>query len=523
MHGTYDPVKATRVTRFFERVLRHPKDRYRAFKLIPWEREILCNIFGRMDVMGFRQVRRAYLEIAKKNGKSEVASGVALYMLAADDEPAAEVYGAATTREQAGIVFRTAAAMVRASPVLTKILRVVDSTKTIYKRSDPTSFYRAISADGGAQDGINPHCVIIDELHRWKTGRAFELYDVLTKGTVARKQPLVFEITTAGSTEDESPLCWLEHELTVNVNSGLFDDPHFYGRIFAAKPKDDWTLPDVWAKANPSLETNGGFLKLEVLESECLKAQNQPSRLPSFKRYHLGIWTSTEEAWMPVEQWDQCAGELRGIVERPCYLGLDLSSTIDLTSLVLLFPDSADDSFDVLPFFWMARERVRERELGDRVPYGTWAKDGLLDTPEGNVIDLRTVKEKIRWAQECFDIQEVAYDPAHANQLAIELNDELGLKCVPIPQVYGHMSEPTKKVMELTLNRKLRHGGNSLLRWNMSCVRVSEDGRDNVKPVKPKRFTSSKRIDGAVALIIATARAMYHRSSVYNTRGLITT
>jgi len=519
----YDPVKAARIVRFFEQVLRHPKARYRPFKLLAWEREILCNIFGRVDAAGLRLIRRAYLEMAKKNGKSEVAAGVALYMLVADGEPAAEVYGAATTREQAGIVYGTAAAMVQASPVLSKMLRVVRSTKTIYRRDDPSSFYRAISADGGAADGINPHCVVIDELHRWRTGRQFELYDVLTKGTVARSQPLVFEITTAGSTEDESPLCALEHDLAKNVNDGTFDVPDFYGRIFAAHPKDDWTKPETWAKANPSLETLGGFLKTSVIAAECEAAINQPSRLPSFKRYHLGIWTSSETEWLKTEDWDACNGELRALVERPCYLGLDLSSTVDLTSLVLLFPDAADDSFDVLPFFWMPRDRVRERELGDRVPYGTWAEEGLLDLPEGNVIDLRTIKAKIAWAVEVFNVQEIAYDPHHALQLSIELSEELGVKCIPVPQRYSHMSEPSKKLVEILLQRKMRHAGNKLLRWNAKCVRVRTDGGDNIKPVKPNRLTSGKRIDGIVALILAISRGMFHRPSVYEHRGLLST
>ncbi len=520
----FDAQKATTVCRFFEGILRHPKERYAAFTLLDWQKQYLRHVFGRVDEQGLRQIRRCYLEVAKKNGKSEFAAGVALFMLAADGEPAAEVYLAATTKEQAGIVFRTAAAMVEASPILRSELKVIRSTKRIVKRGDYNSFLAAISADGGAQDGINPHAVIIDELHRWKTGKSHELMNVLVKGTVARKQPLVLEITTAGSTEDESPLAWLEHARVRSIEAGDFSDPTFYGKIYAADPADDWTSPETWSKANPSLVNNGGFLRLESIEAECRAAINQPSLQAAFKRYHLGIWVSTETEWMPREVWNACSMERHSLVERTCYLGLDLSERVDLTSLVLLFPNTEPNesiSYDVLPFFWMAEHRIRERELADRVPYGMWAKEGLLEVTSGDVIDLRDIKKKIKWASEVFDVKEVAFDPHHALQLSIELSEEYGLQCIQVPQRFTHMSEPTKKLMELALQKKLRHAGHKILSWNMNCLRVRSDGNDNVRPVKPDRFRSGKRIDGAVALILALSRAMFHKSSVYETRGLL--
>lgn len=511
----FDVERATRVCTFFTQIL--------GFDLIEWQTEILRNIFGNVDEAGLRIIQKAYLEVAKKNGKSSLAAGIPLYMLMCDDEPGAECYSAATTKDQAGIVFRTAASMVDGIPILRKHLRVIRSTKVIVKRRAIDSYYRAISADGDAQDGMNPHCVVIDELHRWRTARAFELYHVLVKSGLARRQPLAFEITTAGSTEEEGPLAWQEHEYTRNIEAKVFTDARFFGRIYAADPKDDWTKPETWAKANPSLETNpGGFLKLKDIKSMCDEAINMPSRQPAFKRYHLGIWLSTEAEWMPLTTWDACAAELRALVERPCYIGLDLSSTIDLTSLVLLFPDLADGSFDVLPFFWMARERVRERELADRVPYGTWIRDGYIEAVDGDVIDQREIKKKIQWATEVFDVREMGYDPASARQLALELNDQLGVKCVPIPQVFAHLSEPTKKLMELALQKKLRHAGHPVLRWNAKCVRVKSDHNDSIKPVKPDRGKSGKRIDGVVALILAISRGMFHQGSIYDSQGIMT-
>jgi phage terminase large subunit-like protein len=517
----FDRAKADRVCNFFERVLRHPSAGMTPFLLLDWERRILRKIFGNVDRGGARIIRSAYLEIAKKNGKSELAAGIALFCLTEDNEPACEVYGAATVKKQAGLVFNTAAAMVRASPELRKKLRIVRSTKRIIKRDDPSSFYAVISADGDAEDGINPHCVIIDELHRWKTAKAIELYEVLTKGTVARRQPLVFEITTAGATEEDSPLCYREHDYAIGIKNGEFQNPAFYGEIFAIDKDDDWTDPEVWKKANPSLETLGGFLKLSKIRDECQKAIDQPSRQPAFKRFHCGLWMSMDEDWMPPAVWARNSAELRRLVERPCYIGLDISRTTDLTSLVLLFPDASDGTFDVLPFFWMAREQVRKRELADRVTYSTWIQQKKIEATNGEVIDLRDIKKKIKWAAEVFFIQEVAFDPKDGLQLGLELSEELGLKCIPVPQTFAHLSAPMKRVEEWAMNGKLRTAAHPVLSWNMRCVRARNDGEDNIKPVKPDRAKSGKRIDGAVALILAASRAIFHQPSRYETEGLM--
>lgn len=517
----YDSKVGDRVCNFFEKKLKHPREGMKPFLLLPWQRRLVKRVYGNLDEERLRIIQRVYLEVGKKNGKSELAAGIALYMLLEDNEPAAEVYGAATVKKQAGIVFNTAAAMVRASPYLRHRLKIIRSTKRIIKRDDPDSFYAVISADGDAEDGINPSCVLIDELHRWKTAKALELYEVLTRGTQTRRQPLIFEITTAGASEDESPLCYREHEYAVHIRSGLYKNPRFYGEVYAIDPEDDWTDPKMWEKANPSLSTLGGFYKIDRLKTLCQEAIDQPVKQPAFKRFHCGLWMTLDADWMKPGIWARNAQPTRRLVDRPCYLGLDLSETTDLTSLVLLFPDAKDQTFDVLPFFWMARERVRERELADRVPYGTWVTQKKLEVTAGDVIDLRVIKKKIKWAAECFSVQEVAFDPHHANQLAIELGDELGLKCVPVPNRYTHMSEPMKKVMEWCLQSRMRHDNHPVLSYNMECVRVRSDGDDNIKPIKPDRTKTGKRIDGAVALILAASRAMFHIGSRYEKEGLM--
>jgi phage terminase large subunit-like protein len=289
--------------------------------------------------------------------------------------------------------------MVDKSPILSKRLRVLRSTKIIIKRKDPESFYRAISADGDLQDGINPHCVIADELHRWKVGKALDLWEILERGTIARRQPLMLAITTAG-VQDESPLCWRLHEYARQVRDGVFTDPHFYGRIFGALPTDDWTDVHTWAKANPSLQSIDdmpqrvpGFLKLSALQKLYTGAVNDPAQATEFKRFHLNIWGQAENRAIDMRQWAACGGELRALVDRPCHAGIDLGSTTDLTALALVFP-SDDDSFDFLPFFWMPADNVRERERRDKVPYSEWVRQGLIEATPGNVVDYRKVKRE---------------------------------------------------------------------------------------------------------------------------------
>lgn len=501
----FSDTKADAALNFFERILKHGKGRFagKPFDLCDWQHNVIADIFGTVEDDGRRQYQTAYIEVPKKNGKSELAAGIALYCLLADNEPGAEVYSAAAAKEQAALVFRVAASMVDASPLLTKYLRVIRSTKTIIKRDDPLSFYRAISADGDIQDGIEPHCVIADELHRWKVGKALDLWEILERGTIVRSQPLVFAITTAG-VQDESPLCWRYHEYERQVREGIFNDRRFYGRVYGAAETDDWQDPETWAKANPSIETRGGFLKVAALEKMAIKAVNDPAQLTEFKRFHLNVWGQVENRWMPPDVWASCAGETRPTVERVCYAGLDLSATTDLTALTLLFPDD-EGGIDVIPFFWMPKDVVRRQELKDKVPYSQWIKDGLIEATEGNVIDIRAIKKKLKWAKEVFDLKEVCFDPWHALQLSIELGEE-GFECTPVRQGYQTLSEPMKKLMQMALGGMIRHGGNPVLAWNANCVSTKSDDNGNIKPVKPDRNRSSKRIDGIAALLNAESR-----------------
>lgn len=519
----FDAVRARKANKFFTKVLRHTKGQFagRPFDLMPWQGSVVAEIFGNVDAQGLRQIRDVYLEIAKKNGKTTFAAGLALLALVADSEPQAEVYAAATNLEQSAIAFRAAASMVNASPVLQQYLRVQPSLKRIVKRSDPFSFFRAISADGDAHDGIEPSCVIYDELHRWRERKALELYEILHRGSIARRQPLHIEITTAG-VQDESPLCFRRHQYAKAVIAGAIENPRFFARIYGLEDGDDWQNPEHWEKANPSLRKFGGYLDLARLQEMYQEALSDGSKQQEFRRYHLNEWGQRDTAWMPQDVWARCNEETRPLVDRKCYVGVDLSYRTDLTACVFVFPDT-DGTYDVKPFFWMPENSVRRLELRDKVPYSQWVRDGFITAVPGDAIHNDVVADKIKWASTVFSVEEIAYDPYGAHELSKALVDA-GFACFRCSQTFGGMSEPSKKLMELSLEGRLRHAGHPVLAWNAFCVSMKADDNGNIRPSKPDRTKSEKRIDGMVASIMAldrTIRREGESGSVYDERGLL--
>lgn len=517
---SFDQSKAARTIKFFENILKHTKGAVagHAFKLMLWQLEIFTEVFGTLDAdTGTRLYQTIYLEIAKKNAKSEMAAGIGLYCLLADHEAAAEVYGAASSKKQAGLVFDAAAAMVDMSSVLKKKLHVIPSTKRIVKLTDRYSFYEAISADGNKADGVNPSCSIFDELHRWRGEKCRQLFGVLSQSSITRQQPIRVMITTAGESPAKCPIAWEQHEYCRRVNAGLIKDRRFFGRIYAAEPKDEIDKPATWAKANPSLDINGGYLASSVLADMAQKAANDPAARIDFKRYHLNLWNQTKEKWVTPEEWALGNVEPRRLVDRPCYAGLDLSSTTDLTALVLVFPSLDTDfdpeanpeengeSYDVLPHFWMPKDNVAKFSDLHGVNYQEWIDAGLISTTHGNTVDFNPVKKKLEDARELFELREVGFDPWNAHQFANDLTDD-GFRMVPLRQGYATLSEPTKRVHKLILRGKIRHDGNPVLAWNADCVEIKTDGDGNCKPIKPERGKSNIRIDGIVALVMAFAR-----------------
>jgi phage terminase large subunit-like protein len=493
----FDLSAAERVRTFFVRFLRHSKGQWanRPFELLDWQWvDVISPLFGWKRADGTRRFRRGYIEVPKKNGKSCLFSGLSLYLLSADKEPGAEVYSAAVDRDQASIVFNEAANMVDASPHLSSRLKVVRSTKRIvFHRT--RSFYRALSADVPAKEGLNAHAVLIDELHAQKTR---ELWDTLRYAGASRRQPLHLSITTAGF--DRHSICWEQHEYASHVLDGTIEDPSFFAFVRAADDDDDWTDPHIWEKANPSL---GVTISREQFAEDCREAQESPAKENSFRRYRLNQWTEQDVRWLNMDRWDACGSPVGDLAGRECFAGLDLSSTTDVSALVLVFPDKTEERYDVLPFFWVPEEGAKRREKRDRVPYTRWIRQGLIEATSGDVIDYDVIRRRINELNEQYDLREVAIDRWNATQLATQLDGD-GIEVVAFGQGYASMNWPCKKLDEVVLGKRLAHGGHPVLRWMASNVSLEQDAADNWKPSKKK---SVERIDGIVALIMALGRA----------------
>nr|DAI84603.1 MAG TPA: Terminase large subunit [Caudoviricetes sp.] len=515
--STYDKDAADFAVMFIESLC-HTKGTWagKKFELIDWQEQIIRDLFGTLKPNGYRQFNTAYVEIPKKQGKSELAAAVALLLCCGDGEERAEVYGCAADRQQATIVFDVAADMVRMCPALNKRVKILASQKRIIY-TPTNSFYQVLSAEAYSKHGFNIHGVVFDELH---TQPNRKLFDVMTKGSGdARMQPLYFLITTAGT--DTNSICYETHQKAKDILDGRKIDPTFYPVIYGADDSDDWTDPEVWRKANPSLDITVG---IDKVEAACNSAKQNPGEENSFRQLRLNQWVKQAVRWMPMEKWDACAfpvdeDELEG---RVCYGGLDLSSTTDITAFVLVFPpQDEDDKYIILPYFWVPEDTLDLRVRRDHVPYDVWERKGYLQTTEGNVVHYGYIEKFIERLGERFNIREIAFDRWGAVQMVQNL-DGMGFTVVPFGQGFKDMSPPTKELMKLVLEQRIAHGGHPVLRWNMDNIFIRTDPAGNIKADKEK---STEKIDGAVATIMALDRAIrcgnYAGKSVYDTRGLL--
>ena len=511
----YDKKKADRAVSFIQG-LKHTKGIWsgKPFLLFPWQEQIIRDIYGTIKENGYRQFNTAFVEICKKAGKSELAAAIALYMLCADHEEGAEIYGCANDRQQASIVFDVARDMVVQSPILSQRIKIIESQKRLVYM--PTrSIYQALSSEVASKYGYNVHACIFDELLGQSNRK---LYETMTQGSgAARKQPLNFVITTAGS--DRTTICYEVHQKAMDLLEGRKYDPTFYPVVYSAPDTADWTDPEVWKKANPSL---GKTVDMEYYEARCLSAKENPAEEIQFRQFHLCQWTNTAVRWMPMDKWDACEDSypVQLLEGRPCYGGLDLSSTSDLTAFVLVFPPYGGDEFyRVLPFFWLPEDTLQLRVRRDHVMYDVWAKQEFLNTTEGNVVHYAFIQEFIRHLGERFNIREIAFDRWNASMMVQVLEDD-GFTMIPFGQGFRDMSSPTKDLMRMVLEGSLRHNGNPVLRWNMDNVFVRTDPAGNLKIDKEK---STEKVDGAVALVMALDRALksQHNTSVYDDRGLL--
>jgi phage terminase large subunit-like protein len=496
---TFDEKAAERAVAFFHECLTFTAGEWmgKPFVLQPWQRAIVGNLFGWKRSDGRRRYREALIFVPRKCGKSELAGGLGNLLVFADGEPGAQVYCAAADREQARLVFNAAKTMVVAEPELSERSKVYTNAIVV---PNTNSVLKVVSAEAYSKHGINAHGIIIDELHAQPNR---DLVDVLTTSTGARRQPLVIHITTADY--DRESICNEKYDYACKVRDGVIEDPAFLPVIYEGTSDDDWTEPKVWARVNPNL---GVSISEEYLERECRRARETPTYENTFKRLHLNIRTQQDVRWLSLEQWDACGDvvvnefDLRG---RQCYVGLDLSTTTDVSALVMVFKDD-DGVVTLVPRFWIPGENAQEREHRDRVPYVTWARQGLIEMTPGNVVDYDVIRARINELREVYDIVDIAIDPWNATHLATQLSGD-GLEVVTFGQGFKDMTSPTKELEALVLSGKLRHGGHPVLRWMASNVAVEMDAAGNLKPSKKK---STERIDGIVATIMALGRWTTH-------------
>lgn len=451
-----------------------------------------------------------------KTHNSELAAAVALYMLYADNEPSAEVYGAAADRAQASIVFDVAKRMVEMNPALMKRSKIMTASKRLINNAN-AGFYQVLSADVSNKHGLNVSALCFDELHAQPNR---QLYDVLTKGSGdAREQPLFFMITTAGS--DKNSICYEVHTKAKEILAGKKEDPSFYPVVYGLEPDEDWHDEKNWYKANPSL---GYTIKIDRVREAYKEALQNPAEENVFRQLRLNTWVSSTVCWIPEHVYDRGNRpiDMESLKGRDCYAGLDLSSTSDITAFVLVFPPRDEtEYYVVLPFFWLPEETLALRSRRDHVPYETWEAQGLFRVTEGNVVHYDRIERDIIELGKMYHILEIGVDRWNATQLIQNLEGE-GFTMVPIGMGYKDMSPPTKELYKLLLEGKITHGGNPVLRWMAGNVVAETDAAENVKPSKAK---STEKIDGIVALIMGLDRCIRHEQtgSVYDDpeRGLL--
>ena len=495
--------------------LRHNKGELagRVVALEPWQCFAIGAIFGWKRADGTRRFRTGYLELPKKNGKSLIAAGVGLYGLIADRELGAEVYSVATKREQARIVFGTAHDMVRASPELRGLVHILKLNLSVDRTG---SKFEPLAAEEKSADGLNPHFVTVDELHRH---RSAALRNLMAAGTAARRQPLMFIITTAGDNDPASAYA-VEHDYADKVLIGAAEDDSYFAFITTADDPIKWDDPIQWAMANPNL---GVSVKLDFLAEQAAMAKASPSKKADFLRYHLNVRTSDASRAIDLDVWARNAGEpidLKALAGRKCGLAIDIASKQDIAATVKVFPPIGSDTrWIIVPRFFTPAATLDKRGERDRAHYRLWTDQGWMEATPGNVIDHSRIRDTVLEDGRLFEIETLPYDPWNSTQLAVELQDA-GLPVIEFVQGLRSYSAPTKAFLDMLADEKIRHGANPVLTWMASNLHVQRDKNDNLMPTKA---ASTGRIDGITAAIMALGALnnAAPKASIYDTRGVV--
>lgn len=465
-------------------------DNDQPFVLRDWQAFIVGSLFGWHRQDGARRFRTAYCETGKGSGKTPLAGGIGIKGLIADRTDAAEIYSAATDREQARICFLDAKRMVERS---TELRDVVETNVASLVYAKKSSAFRPVSSEHRGLDGKRVHMAILDELHEHPNAM---VADKMRAGTKKDPNALIFEITNSGY--DRTSVCWNHREYSRQVLEGTVDNDSWFAYVCALDEGDDWQDEAVWPKVNPSLPELPGYA---YLREQVREAVGMPSKENIVKRLNFCIWTEQANRWLRIETWDANAGDVPDaeLLGRPCYGGLDLSSTEDITAFVLVFP-LEDGRFAVRCWFWLPEESPRGKGATER----QWIDRKLIQTTPGNSMDYAWVRHVVRECASRYQIQEIAFDRWNATHLVTELREEDGANMVEMGQGFASMSGPSKELERLLLAGKLLHGGHLVLKWMAGNVAAKQDPAGNIKPDKSE---SGDRIDGIVALIMALGRA----------------
>ncbi len=524
----FDPEPAKRAIDFIQ-LLEHTKGEFAnkalhndiRLKLEPWQQFLIWEMEGWRNKDGFRRFTRAYIEVARKNGKTSLAAALANYHFFADSprEVGPEIYFAATKQQQAALAWEEAERQILRNPMLNGIAQTYKSKKHIVVPKT-AAVMRPLGRDSKTEDGLNPSFAVIDEYHAHPDAG---LIDVIESGMGARKQPLVVIITTAG-TNYTGP-CIEEHEHLKKMLEGAIPAvDNFFGIIYTLDENDDWKDPKVWIKANPNL---GVSVDKARLAEQVNLAASSTTKITNIKTKRLNIWCNSVLGWIDFDNWEKCGKEKyseKDLMGRVCYGAMDLSSTQDITALCLSFPPLEDgEPFKHIYRFYIPEELISEKEELDKVPYSAWIDEGLIIGTPGNVIDYDWIEQDILNLAAQYEIKEFCFDPFHAQEIVNHLTDA-GIIMIPIQQGYRMISPMCDSFEKRVLSREMAHGNNPVMRWMISCVEVKSDRQGNIMPMKPRRGSSGKRIDGVVANVMALGRASLQLSaqgSVYDERGVL--
>jgi len=488
--------------KFFS-LLKHSKGKQhlnKPFILEGWQVFLIMNIYGWQKLDGLRRFKNVYIEIARKNGKSTLVTGMGLGALLIDREATPEVYSAATKGDQARIVFEEAGRMVNKSELLSNKLTVMRDS--IFCKSN-FGVFKPLASDSKTLDGLNVHFAAIDEVHAHKSS---EVIDLLDTATGAREQPLIVEITTSGS--NKGSICYKHHEMTKKVLEGVIKNDAWFGVVYSIDEGDDWKDEKVWIKANPNLAVSK---RKEYMHEQYEKAIQMPSFLNTFLRLDLNVWTGSTTRWISDETWMGCYEQFteQDLLGMECIAGCDLASVGDTNAISLLF--KTEDGYKVLNYFFVPAETKQKKYELDNINYPEWVRENdIIETTlpsrddEAIVLKILEIKSK-------FKLKAIAFDRWQSEDIVHKL-ESVGVECVAFGQGYRSMSYPTKKLEEMVTNRQLKHNGNKAMRWMVSNIMIERDAADNIKINKAK---SSEKVDGPVSLVMALGTMLdYERKNI---------